>query len=186
MKYTNYFNHFFGDNTPKKSNPKPNHREIPDDIRAEFLSDMNLPPHTARMIDLDDIPDDLPPEVKVVFDKIKTLRLTGKLDNLEPEDVEKMINSEFTEALGEPSEEHITNKNGISIAKRVWDIGQNEKFAQVTKSNIKPPERTIDTVVNELEIALENEDYESAVKLREEMRAMQQIETQQNKKKKKK
>lgn len=138
----------------------------------------------ARFINLDDIPDDLPPMIKAVFDKIKKIEL---LDDLTQSELENRITEEFNEALGEPTEEQIVKKDGITIDRKIWDLNDSERFTKISKQKTpKVNQRTVEVIKEELKIAVEDEKFELAARLRDEISTMESVENQPKKKKSKK
>jgi hypothetical protein len=179
--FENYVTHFFGNN---EYNKVPKHTK---DSIIKIPFDDIVDGAKIKMIDIDNIPQDLPPHIKSVFDKIKSLGMLGKLDGLNTDEVNDIISSQFNEALGEPTEEHIITKDGVTTERKVWDLNDKEKFTQVLKSNSgKKVKRTIEVIENELKIAVENDEYELAAKLRDEIIKIESTENKQVNKKNKK
>jgi excinuclease UvrABC helicase subunit UvrB len=174
-----YLNHFFGRNSADNSSgdtSSNNSTPINDDIIGKPI-----------IIDINNIPDDLPQPIKEAFEKIKSLSILGKLDDLDPIQLDKVISEELNESLGEPSEEQTIKKDGLIIERKIWDLNEKEKFVKVSKSEAeKHAKRTIEVVGNELEDAIEVQDFILAAKLRDEMRAMQGLENEPTKRKSKK
>lgn len=197
----NYLNHFFGGNQKPEDKPKiktrrnglsskkVNKDSESRDAIEDFLRENTDIPKNAMMIDLDNIPDDLPPTLKDVFDKLKMMKLTGELDDLEADEFEKIISDAFNDVLGDPSEESKIRKDGITIERKAWEMNDGTaRFERLSKKIVStrkkaPEERTLDVIKGELENAIEDEDYELAVKLREEMRDFKSVEKQPIKKK---
>lgn len=184
-----YINHFFDRN--KKSVPeiksilgdlikdlssKRNHirGENSNDSDREMRERLGVPPK-AMLLDIDNIPENVPPIIKSVFDKLKVLKVTGKLDDLTPEEFDNIISGEFSNVLGEPAEEEVIKKDGIIIDRKIWKINETEQFSKVSSrpnKNNKLDKRTLKLVEAELDDAIETEDYERATELRDEIKKL--------------
>lgn len=178
-----YLNHFFGDNNSNKGKkPKPGKFNDNSSKIDNTLNSLGLPIGT-RIIDLDNIPDDLPQPIKSVFTKLKAMRIAGKFDDLDPEELDKVITNEFNTILGDPTEEQTTKKDGVTIDQKIWDVTNNEKVGMASKKKNTPSVRDLTAINYELEIAIENEEYEKAAILQNEINTLKASQNQANKKK---
>ena len=165
----NYLNHFF----KGRISNKPNKESKVKPIRTLGEIKDILKKRDTRMVQLDidgELPSDAPQPIKDIFNKIKTMKMLGKLDDMKPEQIEDLISNQLNDALGVPIKSDKIKTDKFTVHRSVW------------KTN-KLTERTLANVAKELEKAIEVEDYELAVRLREEMRELQSIENEGNDKK---
>ena len=94
-------------------------------------------------------------------------RIIDSLSSFNQIDQNRM--EQYSEELGEPDEIHKHEKNGVIIEKSIWNTphGQIVKVIVTDKSD-KPKEKSLEEQLKE---AVEAENYELAIKLRDQIKA---------------
>jgi hypothetical protein len=139
-------------------------------------------------LDIDNLPDDLPDEIKNIIKTLSDVKERGG-------DMEDIMGN-----LGDPDETETSEEDGKTIDKSTW----NTEFGQVTRISIGGPnDMDLDgisdlfrkklglggnknknlTFEDKLEIALENEDYLEAARLRDKISAKKNKEIEKAEKK---